>query len=128
MKTILRASSVAVAIAMTMGIAHAASPTGEELLGQTVDVQFSDGTVNSVLFNADGTAVISAPGGLSASGTWSVADNQLCLNAGETRECWSYFDTFKAGQSRSMTSGCNSTSLWTMRAADEMDDEAEDEA
>ena len=78
---------------------------GSEIAGQTIQVQ-TNGVVNSIMFNADGTATIMTPEGTSVPGTWSAANGMLCLNANGAQECWPYSQPFQAGQQVALTSSC----------------------
>ncbi|HET9810784.1 MAG TPA: hypothetical protein VFP53_03700 [Sphingomicrobium sp.] len=78
---------------------------GSEIAGQTIQVQ-TNGVMNSIYFGADGTATITTPGGTTVPGTWSAANNQLCLNANGGQECWPYAQPFQSGQQMALTSSC----------------------
>ena len=79
---------------------------GSEIAGQTVQAQ-TNGVMNSITFNADGTATIATPEGTTVPGTWSAANNMLCLSAHGAQECWPYAHPFQAGQQIALTSSCN---------------------
>ncbi|MEP2737283.1 MAG: hypothetical protein ABJP34_13410 [Erythrobacter sp.] len=106
------AAAMATAIAAP---AHADNDAGEELRGQTVDIQFADGTRNSVFFGSTGVATISNSTGQSANANWFMQGNQICMRASSATECFNYSGRFAAGQSVAMTSSCNSRSTWTAR-------------
>lgn len=89
---------------------------GEELRGQTVDIQFADGTRNSVFFGSTGVATISNQTGQSTNANWFAQGENICLRSGSTQECWSSANRFSAGQTVAMTSSCNSASTWTARS------------
>lgn len=94
------------AVAVPIGAVGAqAWMPGAEITGQTVQVQ-TNGVVNSITFNADGTATIMTPAGMSVPGTWSAANNMLCLSANGGQECWPYSQPFQAGQQVALTSNC----------------------
>ena len=93
--------------------AHAA--IGDELVGNTVDIRFSDGSVNSVMFDQGGRATIQGDG-VTDYASWLVSDNQLCLQTTAARECWSYTQSFVAGQPMSLASSCDGVSEWTARS------------
>ena len=78
---------------------------GAEIVGQTVQVQ-TNGVVNNIYFAPDGTATISTPQGTSVPGTWSAANNMLCLSANGGQECFPYAAPFQAGQQVALTSSC----------------------
>jgi WD40 repeat protein len=80
-------------------------------MGQTVQVE-TNGVVNSITFNPDGSATIVSPGGRSVPATWTASGNQLCLAAGGPAECFPYAQAFQAGQPVTLTSSCNATSRW----------------
>ena len=85
---------------------------GSEISGQSAQVT-TNGVTNTVYFDAGGVARIVSPGGNQVNGTWSAASGQLCLNTGAAQECWPYARAFQAGQMVTLTSSCNSTSMWT---------------
>ena len=84
---------------------------GAEITGQSVQVE-TNGVVNTVHFDAGGSARIVSPNGTVVPGTWSAANGQLCLAAGGGQECWPYTQAFLAGQSVQLTSSCQTTSTW----------------
>lgn len=94
----------------TAGAAQSWTP-GSEIAGQTVQVE-TNGVVNNVTFNPDGTASIMSPGGRVVPANWSATGNQLCLMSGGATECFPYAQAFQAGQPVSLTSSCNATSRW----------------
>ncbi|QNM83139.1 hypothetical protein H8M03_01905 [Sphingomonas sabuli] len=87
------------------GIAQMAWVPGSEIAGQTMQVQ-TNGVVNGIYFAPDGTATITTPSGTTVPGTWSAANNQLCLSANGGQECWPYARPFMAGQQTALTSNC----------------------
>jgi hypothetical protein len=97
---------VAVATPIATVAAQPVWTPGSEILGQTVQVQ-TNGVVNSITFNADGTATIMTPSGTAVPGTWSIANNMLCLSANGGQECWPYSQPFQAGRQLALTSSCN---------------------
>ena len=102
----------ALAVAPVSGvIAQAGWIPGAEIAGQTVQVQ-TNGVMNSITFNADGTAMIMTPSGSSVPGTWSAANNQLCLSANGGQECWPYARPFAPGQQVALTSNCQQVSTF----------------
>ena len=103
---LLKVAFFGVAAAAPLGTVSAqAWMPGSEISGQTVQVQ-TNGVVNSITFNADGTATIMTPAGTSVPGTWSAANNMLCLGANGGQECWPYAQPFHAGQQVALTSNC----------------------
>ena len=116
MKKMHLAALLGGAMAGSVAFAPAASaqamPMGEELRGATVQVAFNDGVMNTVTFNADGTATIQGPTE-TVPGRWYVQNQRLCLEASGARECWPYQAAFRNGQTITLTSDCASTSQWT---------------
>ncbi len=109
---ILKAAFFGAAVAVPLGAVTAQAWTpGSEIVGQTVQVQ-TNGVVNNVTLNADGTASISTPSGTTVPATWSAANNMLCLSANGGQECWPYSQPFQAGQQVSLTSNCNQVSTF----------------
>ena len=87
---------------------------GSEITGQSIQVE-TNGVVNTIYFDAGGVARIATPSGNMVQGSWSVADQMLCLEAGANRECWPYRSAFLAGQPVMLTSSCG-TSRWVANA------------
>src|SRR4051812_42805396 len=108
-KIILAAAAVAPASVVA---AQAGWVPGSEIAGQTVQVQ-ANGVMNTIAFNADGTASITTPGGTTVPGTWSAANSQLCLSANGGQECWPYSRPFQAGQQIALTSSCQQLTTFT---------------
>ena len=104
----------ALAVSATAAFAQAWVP-GSEIAGQTVQVQ-TNGVQNSITFYADGTAVITTPQGTTVPGTWSAANNMLCLSANGAQECWPYSQPFQAGQQIALTSSCQQVSTFLAQA------------
>jgi hypothetical protein len=103
---LLKVAFFGAAAAVPMGsVAAQAWMPGSEIAGQTVQVQ-TNGVVNNITFNADGTATIMTPEGTSVPGTWSAANSMLCLSANGGQECWPYSQPFQAGQQVALTSSC----------------------
>jgi hypothetical protein len=102
----------ALAVPATAVVAQTGWVPGSEIAGQTVQVQ-TNGVVNSIMFNADGTAMITTPSGTSVPGTWSAANGMLCLSANGGQECWPYARPFMAGQQMALTSSCQQVSTFT---------------
>jgi hypothetical protein len=87
-------------------------PTGAEITGHSVQVE-TNGVVNTVYFDAGGSARIVSPAGREVPAQWFVENQRLCLATGTTaRECWAYQAAFQPGQAMSLTSDCG-TSRWT---------------
>jgi hypothetical protein len=92
---------------------------GSEITGQSIQVE-TNGVVNTVYFDPGGAARIATPSGTMVPGTWSVADQQLCLTTGPgARECWPYRSAFLAGQPVTLTSSCQTTSHWVANAVNQ---------
>ena len=109
---LLKVALLGAAVVVPVGavLAQPWSP-GQEIVGQTVQVQ-TQGVVNSVYFAPDGTAQITTPQGTSVPGTWSAANNQLCLSANGITECWPYTQPFQPGQQVALTSNCQQVSTF----------------
>lgn len=103
--------AAAVAAPVAAVSAQAAWTPGSEIAGQSVQVQ-TNGVLNTITFNADGTASISTPAGTTVPGTWSAANHMLCLSANGGQECWPYAQAFQAGQQVSLTSSCQQVSTF----------------
>jgi hypothetical protein len=89
---------------------------GSEITGQSIQVETS-GVVNTVYLDPGGVARIATPSGTMVQGSWSVADQMLCLETGpNARECWPYRSAFLAGQPVMLTSSCQVTSRWVANA------------
>ena len=89
---------------------------GSEITGQSIQVE-TNGVMNTVYFDPGGVARIATPSGTQVQGSWSVADQMLCLQtAAGGRECWPYRSAFLAGQSVTLTSSCQTTSHWVANA------------
>ena len=84
---------------------------GSEIVGQSIQVE-TNGVVNTITFNGDGTAAIQTPAGRSVPASWSAAGGKLCLKAGGASECFPYTQAFQAGQPVQATSSCGATSRW----------------
>jgi hypothetical protein len=85
---------------------------GSEIVGQSIQVD-TNGVVNTISFDPGGVARISSPGGMVVQGTWTAANNQLCLQTATGQECWPYQSAFQAGQPVTLVSSCQSSSRWT---------------
>ncbi|URD61328.1 hypothetical protein M8312_02085 [Sphingomonas sp. KRR8] len=84
---------------------------GAEIVGQSVQVE-TNGVVNTVSFNADGTASIATPSGRQIPANWTATGGKLCLSSGGASECFPYTQAFQAGQPVTATSSCGATSRW----------------
>lgn len=116
MKSKLATLTLVGAFMMAANPAQAADQTGEELTGRMVDVQFADGTKNTVNFGTGGVATITSADGSLSNARWFVNDQQLCLQMGTVGECWGYTERFEAGRAVSLSSSCDMTSQWTARS------------
>lgn len=108
-------SVIAFAVPASVVAAQVGWVPGSEIVGQTVQVQTS-GVVNNITFNPDGTAVIGTPSGTSVPGTWSAANNMLCLSANGGQECWPYSQPFQAGRQVALTSNCQQLTTFMPQA------------
>ena len=107
---IVARAAAALTLTTTMpGVAFAQAAT--EVIGQPIQVT-TNGVTNTVYLDAGGNARIMTPAGNMVPGTWTAANNQLCLSNGSAQECWPYTAPFQAGQAVTLTSSCNSTSTW----------------
>lgn len=89
---------------------------GSEITGQSIQIE-TNGVVNTVYFDPGGVARIATPSGTTVQGSWSVANQMLCLETGpNARECWPYQSAFLAGQPVTLTSSCQVTSRWVANA------------
>jgi hypothetical protein len=109
---------IAARMALCVGLLACAAAAGAqnwtpgwEIVGQTVQVD-TNGVVNNITFNPDGSAVITTPSGRAVPASWTASGNQLCLTSGGPAECFPYAQAFQAGQPVTLTSSCNATSRW----------------
>ena len=114
MKKSLVAASISglVLLGAPLSAAHAQWIPGSEIVGQSVQVE-ANGVVNTVYFDAGGTARIVSPGGTVVQGAWTAANGQLCLQTSTGQECWPYTQAFQAGQQVTLVSSCQVASRWT---------------
>ena len=113
---LLRSAFFGAMIAVPIGVAAQPMWTpGSEIAGQTVQVQ-TNGVMNSIRFNADGSATITTPTGMAVPATWSAANNQLCLSANGGQECWPYSQPFQSGQQMALTSSCQQVTTFMPQA------------
>ena len=110
-RRLVAASISGLALLVVPIAAHAQWVPGSEIVGQSVQVE-TNGVVNTVMFDAGGSARIMTPAGNVVPGTWNAANGQLCLSAGGGQECWPYQAPFQAGQQMTMVSNCNVSSRW----------------
>jgi hypothetical protein len=95
--------------------AAALAQDGSEIIGQPIQVT-TNGTSNTVYLDPGGTARILTPAGNTVTGSWSIANGQLCLSAAGGQECWPYAAPFQAGQPLTLASSCNQSSTWLATA------------
>ena len=95
-----------------VAVAQSGWVPGSELIGHSAQVQ-TDGVLNTVHFDAGGSARVVTPNGTTIPGSWSAANGSLCLSTGGPQECWPYAAPFQAGQAVTLTSNCQGTSTWT---------------
>lgn len=107
-------------VALSMGgLAAAQSWTpGSEIAGQSVQVE-TNGVVNTVSFNADGTASIATPSGKAVPANWTATGGKLCLATGGNSECVPYTQAFQAGQPVTTTSSCGANQRWLANAVNQ---------
>lgn len=111
--------SVALVALSFSGLAAAQSWTpGAEIVGQSIQVE-TNGVVNTVTFNADGTANIATPSGRAIPANWTATGGKLCLASGGSSECFPYTQAFQAGQPITATSSCGATSRWLANAVNQ---------
>jgi len=85
---------------------------GAEITGHAVQVE-TNGVMNTVYFDRGGAARIVTASGREVPATWSVQNQNLCLQtAAGVQECWDYRSPFQANQSITLTSSCQATSRW----------------
>ncbi len=114
---LLKLALMGAAAAVPVGavVAQAGYMPGSEIAGQTLQVQ-TNGVTNAIYFGADGTASITTPTGTTVPGTWSAANNMLCLNAMGGQECWPYRQAFQPNQQVALTSNCQQVSTFLAQA------------
>ena len=106
------------ALALSGAAAAQSWTPGSEIVGQSVQVD-TNGVVNTINFNPDGTASILTPAGRAVPATWSATGGQLCLNVSGAQECFPYRQAFQQGQPVTATSSCGSTSRWLANAVNQ---------
>lgn len=115
----MKKTAIAAALGSAFMMATFATPAsaqswmpGNELRGHAVNIE-TNGVVNTVNFDADGTARILSATGQEVQGRWFTENQMICLQSATARECWPYQQAFQAGQPVTLTSDCASTSRWT---------------
>ena len=106
------------ALALSGAAAAQSWTPGSEIVGQSIQVD-TNGVVNTINFNPDGTASILTPAGRAVPATWSATGGQLCLNVSGAQECFPYRQAFQQGQPVTATSSCGSTSSWLANAVNQ---------
>ena len=109
----------AILLGAPLTAAYAQWTPGSELVGQSVQVE-TNGVVNTIYFDAGGAARILSPAGAVVNGTWTAANQQLCLQTASGQECWPYKTAFHAGQQVAMMSSCQVASRWTALSTNPM--------
>jgi len=107
-----------VALSLSGVVAAQGWTPGSEIVGQSIQVE-TNGVVNTVTFNADGTASIATPSGKMVPANWTATGGKLCLATGGTSECFPYTQAFQAGASVTATSSCGATSRWLANAVNQ---------
>ena len=112
----LRSIAVAAVVATFPAIAAAqAWSPGSEIVGQPVTVT-ANGVSDTVYLNADGSARIVTPGGMTVPASWTSSGGQLCLRTGAASDCWQPQAPLQAGQPVTWASNCNSATTWVASA------------
>ena len=106
------------ALALSGAAAAQSWTPGSEIIGQSIQVD-TNGVVNTINFNPDGTASILTPAGRAVPATWSATGGQLCLNVSGAQECFPYRQAFQQGQPVTATSSCGATSRWLANAVNQ---------
>ena len=107
-------TAAAVAILAIPGTAFAQA-TGAEIVGQPIMVT-TNGVTNTLYFDQGGTLRILTPAQNTVTGTWAIANGQLCINNGTAQECFPYAAPMVAQQPMTVTSSCGATSTWLAQA------------
>lgn len=86
---------------------------GSEIVGQPVQV-VADGVTNTIYFDTATSDRIVTPNNNALAGTWTAANQQLCMIVDAVQECWPYTAPFQAGVPVTLTSLTSSKpSTWT---------------
>ena len=86
---------------------------GSEIVGQPVQV-VADGVTNTVYFDTATSDRIVTPNNNALAGSWTAANQQLCMIVNAVQECWPYTAPFQAGVPVTLTSLTSSKpSTWT---------------
>jgi hypothetical protein len=86
---------------------------GSEIVGQPVQV-VADGVTDTVYFDTATSNRVVTPNNNSLAGSWTAANQQLCMVVHSVQECWPYTAPFQAGVPVTLTSLTSSKpSTWT---------------
>jgi hypothetical protein len=99
-------------------MAQAGWTPGSEVVGQPIQVT-TNGTTNTVYLDPGGSLRIMTPGGNTVPGTWTAANNQLCLGVGGAQECVPYAGPFQAGAPTTLTSSCGASETWLAQSTNQ---------
>ncbi|HEY8591352.1 MAG TPA: hypothetical protein VIL42_00630 [Sphingomicrobium sp.] len=106
--------AAAVAALSIASAAAAQWKPGMEIVGQQVQVQ-TNGILNTITFDAGGTAHISSPSGATVvDATWTANAGKLCLQTASTFDCYPYRAPFTARAPVDLISDCGVRSTWTV--------------
>jgi len=110
------AAVLALGIAMSSGAAFA--DTIQNGFGNTFVVTTAQGATLNYTFDADGSFRIGMPDGSSATGTYAVANGQLCLTpaGGGAAQCSAYQGDKNVGDTWTQAAGDGSQISVTLRA------------
>ncbi len=98
MRSFPLAAAASIVLAACVSAPTPAPADGRELIGQSVRAEMTGGPTTLLRFNADGTVIGSSTGG-EATGRWTAADGQLCMEWPRLgRDCYPYAEPFRRGQ------------------------------
>ena len=103
------------AAALALPATAFAQATGAEIIGQPISVT-TNGVTNTLYFDQGGALRILTPAQNTVTGTWSIANGQLCINNGMAQECFPYTSPMMAQTPMTVTSSCGATSTWLAQA------------
>lgn len=105
------------ALAFGLALAGAAQAQSiENAFGNTVVVTLANGASLRYHFNADHTFTLFAPDNTSQSGTWEIADSQLCLTSEAMgRSCSALGQDRQVGDTWTSTGGDGSSVTLTLQ-------------
>ena len=108
-------ATLAFGAALMTGAAFA--DTMQNAHGNTIVITYPNGASAHYLFNADNTFEIHAPDGSHVSGTYQVADGQICLTpAGGQAACTAYVGDKNVGDTWTQTASDGSQITVTLQA------------